>query len=98
MHTIPFKTALMVIANGHLDSPTRPALAKISITTAAPLPPKIELATLFATMTPSPGLVMWPRDAPLNERNPDTSNRVPVATNYIQTSIFIFTFINGQIL
>jgi len=88
MHTIPFKTALMVIANGHLDSPTRPALAKISITTAAPLPPKIVLATLFATMTPSPGLVMWPRDAPLNDRNPVISNRVPVATSYIQISIY----------
>lgn len=52
---MPIKTALIVIAKGHLDFPSNPALAKVSITTPAPLPPKIVLITELATMIPSPG-------------------------------------------
>lgn len=52
-----------------------------SITTDAPLPPKMVLVTLLATMIPSPGWVTCPKEPPLKDRKPEMSNRVPVATN-----------------
>lgn len=78
---MPISIPLIEIKNGHLDFPSKPALDKIKIHTAPPLPPVTVLETLLATMVPSPGEVMCPRDPPLKAKNPVMIKRVPVATN-----------------
>jgi hypothetical protein len=75
---MPARPAFTVRLKFQEDGPKNPSFVKAKMTILPPLAPRRVLIMTRATVAPSSGLVIVPRDPPLKERNPTVRRITPI--------------------